>query len=788
MTLNPGDELDPGDELGGPYKIIKELGRGCSQTYLAEDKNNSSQQVVVKEIIPLSNNPAILQETKYRFEIEAKVLKRLGRHSQIPELFNSFSKQGKFYLIQEFIEGKTLSEELKIGKRLKEDEVINLLQEILEILKFVHGEQVIHRDVKPANIIRRRRDGKLVLIDFGAVKEISSLEITESGATRTRTIYTPGYTSPEQMHGFPKFCSDIYSAGIIGIQAVTGLRPASDLLTNSQDIIWRYSIPNQPMVEMSNQLEIVLNNMVRYNFGDRYQSASEALQALAPIYTPDTQWWQWVFSQLTQLISQLCRLSRKKILWLGLAVATLAAAIVFSQLLSSQPTIKSQQAIAPGENHLSEGEKILIPGSILSEKQNGAKAFAEGKYNEAIKLFEQARKKEPRDPETLIYLNNARIAAQNLPAYTIAVAAPLNSGINDVNESGQELLRGVAQAQDEVDRGPKINGKSLKVTIADDADKEDQGTEIAKVLTAAAKSDILAVVGHFSSSVTLKTAPIYEKEKLVLVSPTSTSEDISKSGDFIFRSVSSDRVAAQSLSSYLLNRVRQQTVAVFYNPGNPYSQSLRDQFHTNFKAGGGNIVEEFDLSSSLFKPYLAVDKAKKLEAKGLVLFPNISTRDQAINAIEAIKANRYGYCMVGGDSLYNSQTLKQAGEQAVNRLVIATFWHRLNSPNQQFPQDSEDLWRASVSPNTASAYDATRAAIEALKRLPQPTQPTRINIQEALANPSFNAIGATGKISFDKNGDRKEPTIQLVAIVPSSNNSAYEFVPIDDPRVRFDCQ
>lgn len=758
--------LNPGDVIGGQYQIIGELGRGCSTTYLAEDKNNPSLQVVVKEIIPLSSNIAILQEAEHRFTIEAQVLQRLGTHSQIPELFNSFEKSGNFYLIQEFIEGNTLSQELRIGNRLTEDEVVSLLQEILGILKFVHGEQVIHRDIKPANLIRRRRDGKLVLIDFGAVKEISTLEESVGSRNPTMSCGTLGYMPPEQGNRQARFSSDIYALGMIGIQALTGLDPSSQIRRDSDgEIIWR------TWAQVCPELANILDKMVRYHFNDRYQSASEALQALQALTRPSV--WQVVFSRLTQLMSQLCSLSRKKILCLGLAVATLAGAIVFSQLLTPQPKI------APGENHLSEGEKILIPGPILSEKQNGVKAFADGKYSEAISLFEQARKKEPRDPETLIYLNNARIAYLNLPAYTIAVAAPLDSGKENVKQSGQELLRGVAQAQDEVNGGQKIKGKSLKVAIADDADKEDQGTAIANVLTA--KSDILAVVGHFSSSVTLKTAPVYEKEKLVLISPTSTSEDISQSGDFIFRTVSSDRVAAQSLSSYLLNRSRQQRVAVFYYPGNPYSQSLRDRFQTNFISGGGKIVEEFDLSNPLFKPDIAVEKTKKLEATGLVLFPNISTRDGAINTIEA---NRYGYCMVGGDSLYNFQTLKDAGKESVYRLVIATFWHRLNSPNQQFPKDSEILWRAPVSPNTASAYDATRAVIEALKTVPQPT---RINVQEALANPSFNAIGATGKISFDKNGDRKEPTIELVAVVPSSNNSAYEFVPIDDPRVRFNC-
>ena len=776
MTLNPGDVI------GGQYKILDELGHGgFSKTYLAEDKNNPSLQVVVKEIIPLSSDLAILQEAERRFNTETQVVKRLGTHSQIPELFNSCSKQGKCYLIQEFIKGNTLSQELTIGRRLKEDEVISLLQDILEILKFVHQEQVIHRDIKPSNIIRRRRDGKLVLIDFGAVKEISTLGESAGLVNPTVSIGTPGYMPPEQANRQPKFSSDIYAVGMVGIQALTGLDPSTQIQKDPDgEVYWR------PWAQVSPELANILDKMVRYHFNDRYQSASEALQALralTPLNLPPPPR-QFVFSPLTQLMSQVRSLSSKKILWLGLAVATLVATIVFnfSRLPTPQSPIKSPQTIAPGENYLSDGKTILISGSILSEKQNGVKAFTDGKYSEAIRLFEQARKKEPRDPETLIYLNNARIAAQKLAAYTIAVVAPLNSSTNDVNESGQELLRGVAQVQDEVNQGQKINGKSLKVVIADDADKEDQGTEIANVLTA--QSEILAVVGHLSSSVTLKTAPVYEKEKLVLVSPKSTSEDISKSGDFIFRTVSSDRLTAQSLSSYLLNRVSLQTVAVFYNRGNPYSQSLRDQFQTNFTSGGGNIVEDFDLSKpNEFNPDKTVDKAKKLGSTGLVLFPNTSNRNQAI---KVIKANRDGYCMAGGDTLYNNQTLKEAGEEAVNRLVIADFWHRLNSLNPQFPKDADNLWQAGVSARTALAYDATRAVIEALKTQPEAS---RLSVQKALADPNFNTIGATGYISFDNNGDRKEPIIQLVAVVPSSNNSSsYEFVPIDDPRVRLNCQ
>jgi serine/threonine-protein kinase len=172
-----------------------------------------------------------------------------------------------------------LNTEIIPGKKLSEKQTIKLLQEILEILAIVHQQNIIHRDIKPLNIMRRRADGKIVLIDFGAVKEIAAFTVNSTGKTSlTVGIGTPGYMPSEQANGKPKFASDVYAVGIIGIQAVTGLLPAQlqeDSITG--EIIWRNH------AQVSDRFTEVINNMVRDHFSQRYKNASEALQALNTI-------------------------------------------------------------------------------------------------------------------------------------------------------------------------------------------------------------------------------------------------------------------------------------------------------------------------------------------------------------------------------------------------------------------------------------------------------------------------------------------------------------------------
>ena len=267
-----------GQTLAGRYQITSHLGGGAfGQTYLAEDTQlPDKNQCVVKHLKPQASDPLTLQAARRLFETEAQVLNRLGNHDQIPRLLAHFEENQEFYLVQDFIEGQSLSQILTPGKRLSEAEVINLLQEILEILEFVHHEGVIHRDIKPSNLIRRKQDGKLVLIDFGAVKQISTQVVNAQGqANFTIAVGTEGYMPSEQAKGKPRLASDIYAVGIIGIQSLTGISPR-ELPEDSQtgEIIWR------DRLRISPRLGKVLDTMARSSFSRRYQNASEALQAV----------------------------------------------------------------------------------------------------------------------------------------------------------------------------------------------------------------------------------------------------------------------------------------------------------------------------------------------------------------------------------------------------------------------------------------------------------------------------------------------------------------------------
>ncbi|MCC3489771.1 MAG: serine/threonine protein kinase [Microcoleus sp. PH2017_25_DOB_D_A] len=276
-----------GQTLNRRYHIIRFLGQGgFGETYLAEDRDRPNYPpCVVKRLMPQSNERSVLDIAKRLFASESLVLENLGKHDRIPRLLAKFDENQEFYLVQELIVGHDLSDELNPhhqmgarGVQFSESKVIELLYDILEVLQFVHQHKIVHRDIKPSNLMRRDADGKIVLIDFGAVKQISSQLNHATGQPRTVPIGTPGYMPNEQENGHPKLCSDIYAVGMVGIQALTGVFP-HELPKDSQtlEVIWR------DRVSVSPKLAAILDKMVRHQWKQRYQSADQALQAIKPL-------------------------------------------------------------------------------------------------------------------------------------------------------------------------------------------------------------------------------------------------------------------------------------------------------------------------------------------------------------------------------------------------------------------------------------------------------------------------------------------------------------------------
>ena len=266
--------------VGGCYQLIKQIGRGgFGETYLAKNLQQFGNRCLVKHLKPINQSSEIFEIAKNLFEKEARILLEIGNnHEQIPSLLAYFPENKNFYLVQEFIEGHELSQELVERQPWSESAVIKLLEEILLPLAFLHHrpQPIIHRDLKPSNLMRRASDNKIVLIDFGAIKELAVTEIlNKQGKTRTTmAIGSPGYMPAEQRHGHPQLSSDVYAVGIIAIKALTGLHPDDFDRDAEGEIV----LPEQTSISI--ELNAILRKMVRYYHKERYYSAVEALEAI----------------------------------------------------------------------------------------------------------------------------------------------------------------------------------------------------------------------------------------------------------------------------------------------------------------------------------------------------------------------------------------------------------------------------------------------------------------------------------------------------------------------------
>lgn len=286
----------PGSLLQGRYQILQPLSQGgFGQTYLAADTQRPQHpQCVVKQlqVQPASPgasiSPAVLAKAKQLFDQEAEILEKLGKHDQIPQLLAYFEQNQQFYLVQELVKGNPLSQELITDHKFSEAEVISFLQDILQVLAFVHQANVIHRDIKPANLMRRQADGKIILIDFGAVKEIRSLSANYHNPSLTVAIGTFGYMPNEQANGRPQLNSDVYAVGIMAIQALTGLNPDPKTGglpqdSNTGEISWRH------LATVSDDLANIIDKMVRQDYRQRYADAGETLKDVLARSNPTVQ-------------------------------------------------------------------------------------------------------------------------------------------------------------------------------------------------------------------------------------------------------------------------------------------------------------------------------------------------------------------------------------------------------------------------------------------------------------------------------------------------------------------
>jgi serine/threonine protein kinase, bacterial len=266
--------------INNRYRILRELGKGgFGATFLVEDTQlPSGKRFVLKELMPIEHDAQTYTLVKQRFEREAVILEELGGlTTQIPSLYAYFTEAGKFYLVQEYVEGQTIAETVTSQGVMSDAAVRDWLSGLLAVLSVVHDRQIIHRDIKPDNIILQQRDQKPVLIDFGAVRETMGMKLTPQGrSTQSIVIGTPGYMSSEQAAGRAVFASDLYSLGLTAVFALTGKIPQelpTDPMTG--DIQWQSYAPT-----VSNGLAGILTRAIASHSQNRFTTAPEMMAAL----------------------------------------------------------------------------------------------------------------------------------------------------------------------------------------------------------------------------------------------------------------------------------------------------------------------------------------------------------------------------------------------------------------------------------------------------------------------------------------------------------------------------
>lgn len=683
-------------------------------------------------------------------------------------------------LVMEFIEGINLEEQIKHhGKIIDESQALDWLRQLTIILGLIHDNNLLHRDIKPSNImLRAKKAGKakdeLVLIDFGAAK-LYETAVSVQQSTKVESI---GYAPEEIKEGKqPVRQSDFFALGRTFVYLLTGKHPHE--YTKLNDWKWKSEVSESKLIDL-------INDLMKEQPADRPQSAEEILRRIKkitskernPVEPPQP-------NRIPTWLLALIGVGGLLLLFIVLSdVSKIPCLAFFKNCIPNPPS-------NPVYDFISSGEKRLISRSLTSKyaqlKAEGIDDFkvaVEGRkdYTDAINKFQAIRNKAEtvlnnkvnnkpddigaaqlalKDAEVLIYLNNSKVRNSNKNnrnnILTIAVAAPVNI------EAGLHILQGVAQAQDKVNMGRSY----LEVVIADDDNNIQRASDVANAL--AEKSEIKAIVGHYTTEITSKAMEVYKEKGLVVVSPTSTSTYLSEEygkQHIFFRTASSTAVEGQSLAKYA-NSIKAKKIAVFTSSTNneTFAGSLTIQFTESF--GKNNVIGPYVLDRNSINE-LNSDDVKKADA--IAVFPDGQNQDSPglTNARELIKKyleQNDKNKIIGANSLFLWTTLNtylgDVKEKAVCRLIIGVDWFFVESDSKpKFDENAKIYWGGPVNFRTALANDAVRVLVEASEQ-----DATRLGIQKELRsgrvfedNANYGKIATGGrKVSFSKiNGDRQE--------------------------------
>lgn len=419
--------------------------------------------------------------------------------------------------------------------------------------------------------------------------------------------------------------------------------------------------------------------------------------------------------------------------------------------------------------------------------------FQARKYNEAYSCFNKALKEVwSNDPETVIYRNNAQALRQErdnqLKTYTLAVVVP--RGMNEQEQnSGLEILRGVAQAQSEINQTLSENGWGLIILIANDFNNTEEAKQTAEKLVK--QGNILGVIGHFSSEATKEASPIYKEGKLPFITATSTAVELAGSGNPYFnRVVPSDRETAKRLVQYIRKKLPQKTppiAAVFYSEASSYSQSLKEEFinkfQSEFQAEKGRVRLVSHLNDNVYDADSAIKKATEQKVNVFVLLPDSSTRETALQVATSLNGSKNSL-ILGGDSLFNDTAV----QWKANNLVVAVPWHCSQKAETQEICDrgKKDLWGHSTNSwRMGLAYKATHTFINVFQNLDKEPPTFFQTLSDFLPILSDNAerrqqVKNALQPFFENDGNLKTNQINITLLKVDCPSKSCSFIPIPD--------
>ncbi len=835
---------------GGRYQVKKVLGEGgMGAALLAIDQRLDDKPVVIKELISASSDPTQQQEDVRNFKREVSLLAHLD-HPLIPNVTDHFQEGQRYFMVQEYVEGENLEERLQgTGQPLKEREALICASEILDVLDYLAQQTppVVHRDIKPANIVIGTRDKRAHLVDFGIARADAVRNVKRR---QTAALGTPGYAPPEQYQGNADPRSDLYALGATLHHLLTNRDPRNhapfqyppvrtlnaQLSPDVEQVLARVLVNNpdqryQSAAAMKQDIDRILRqrfgltgNLDSYTLGTSSMNAVQGQGATSQDSTAQTNAGRSGVTPV-QLPAQPVPIStppaypspspqfkaRRRsgvaILLILLLVLVLGSGVFLASLYlrpsthtATAPTATSTVAgigvkqVGNEPIGLSDGSYVLDPAREDGDlKKQAAQALQKNSadLNPAIAYLNQAVGKDSSDPEAHIYLENLRVLSSGSPYVTVAVATML-SGTPALTGLGRDTLQGAFVAQKEFNDGAKLqNGMKVRMVIANSGGKLDYVQGIAQQLVELAKKDktFVGVMGWPYSDRTQQAITTLAAAHIPLLSQTASSDALSGISPYFFRVAPSNNAQGIEGAKYAESQLKASKVALFYDPRNPYSQSLAQDFQRQFQDVDHQQVvaeETYTVGQASIIPDKLQDALK--HSPNLIYFAGYAEDISTLLSNLPANSTPSDLPVMGGDALYSLsgyQSSARAG--GFSHLRFTTFaypdeWDILGYTAQkpkffsEYPAafDPYNLHQGSPYGFTREdndvilSYDALLALLSGCDRALRSgkSTPTPEDVQQGLrAIRGDNALqGVSGRISFDENGDVENKALVVVSV------------------------